>query len=243
MATAFRAQAFTDFTGTPATVNVSKPAGTVDGDLITVVGEFFWDGTGSASTAGFSLAGWTNVLASGNNAGISVHRLFVLYKTASSEGSSWTFTMDRAVNGFLLAATWDGTKLSAGTPDGTYAASNATTDNTAPYQAGFIPTQINKPPNTWSLIFSYLYDTVSSGGVLSFTNLTNEVLAASHSLNDTGSAYFIGGIYEKFDSKWEADTAGVGMSCNEGPSTFVNGLWIPNFALASATNDAWAWFV
>ena len=241
MATAFRAATSQTFTGTPASVTVTKPAGTVDGDLITVIGA--WRATIASDMTPDPATGWAAVHT--DDIGISENRMIVWFRTASSEGASWSFLLSNAIAGIVTAVAWDGAKLSAGTPGTTWAASNATRDSVSPYQAGFIGTQINRTPNSWSVIFSLINDEIGSGSSLSLTTLTNMVLVYGPTTFDIGAqggtGFYIVRVYEKFDSKWEADAAGVGMSNSAGPASFVNGLWIPNYGLAAVAPDAWAW--
>ena len=105
MAVAFRsaASSYTDgnYYGTSPTVNA--PAGLQDGDLIIVA-----ICTGTTANLDNVLAGWTG-LTEQDDGGLD-SSLIVLYKIASSEGASWTFTdvLDGSENVHACALAYSG---------------------------------------------------------------------------------------------------------------------------------------
>lgn len=92
----FIAQANTQTTtGSTATIDVSKPAGTIEGDLMIMVGA-----TGSAARTWTGDTGWTEV--ADQNA---IPNLRVAYKVAgASEPATYTFTINSATTNGISAA-------------------------------------------------------------------------------------------------------------------------------------------
>jgi hypothetical protein len=86
-------------------LTINKPAGTVDGDLMVA----FVGGDGANSITWTGPAGWTEAIDAGSKPGIAVY-----YKTASSEGSSYTFNQatGSGTEGVIVTmrnAAWDAT--------------------------------------------------------------------------------------------------------------------------------------
>lgn len=114
--------------GTPREIAVTKPSGTVDGDmLIAIIADDATDGTAWAST------GWTIVSDTDNQ-----HNCTVLYKEASSEGASWTFSSTGTASDIsvVVAAysktggSWDTTDMTTNDTTNTGLAASITTSST-----------------------------------------------------------------------------------------------------------------
>lgn len=95
-------------TGTGTTsVTVTKPTGTVDGDLLfaQVYGR---NSGGTAVSAATAPAGWTQIDTLQINAAIAYVRLTTFYKVASGEGASFTFTTTGYTNASAIVSAYAG---------------------------------------------------------------------------------------------------------------------------------------
>ena len=117
----------TDLTGT-------KPAGTVDGDLLVAVIGIYGDRTVSAVPSGWALA------ASETSGSTGEPRGYIYYKVASSEGASWEWTISSSVRATIVVKRFDGQAASSPFDKGSGAL--VTGDSTAVYTNGITPAQI-----------------------------------------------------------------------------------------------------
>lgn len=158
MAIAFRAGTSGD--GNSSTITVTKPTGVVDGDLIIIAVEGNAGNTISSST--FT----TGPSASNATPG----SLNTIYKTASSEGSSWSITVTGGGNYSWACAAWSGA---------VYDTSTSQTDTTNPTTTLIAPSVT--PGQSTNMLACIVGTKTGGGGTITFTAPSGMTLRTNHS--------------------------------------------------------------
>jgi len=128
MALTYRASSASGSTGVGDALTVTKPAGTVDGDIL--VAAFYWiDDTNTITPP----AGWTLIRKTINTAPSPTVQLVSFWKRAASEPASWVFTpSDNGKNRFYVCVAYAGATGSADQVDVSGGASGTGFAMTAP---------------------------------------------------------------------------------------------------------------
>lgn len=137
MAATVQSHSITNIANTVTSLVITKPSGTVDGELM--VAALAYNGSSNPFTPP---AGWT-LISDSNSASTSPKGLVTYYRIASSEGANYTWTLSsNTVGGAIL-------RISGiqDTPIGASSAStsgSSTTSSPSPTPSGITPTQTNQ---------------------------------------------------------------------------------------------------
>jgi len=112
-APAFRAQSFENYTTNRTEAVITKPAGTVDNDIL--IATLFLGRPGSTPADATPTAGWSLIARQLPAGGGFSGNCAVYWKRAAAEGASWTFTFDTNYNFESHVAAYSGC-ITSGSP-------------------------------------------------------------------------------------------------------------------------------